>query len=505
MRPTIRVVLVLVFLSIAVGAIAQPTSVTLTAALNGANERPNLGDPEGIGFAIVRLDPGANTVTYSLSSQGVTSPSVAHIHRGLPDVAGPVVVDFAPTFTNGSATGTVTTTPALISEIIANPGGFYVNIHSPEFPAGAIRGQLSGPTNSAVGFGATLNGQNERPNPGDTDGTGFALVRFDRNSHIIRYSLTSENIAPPAAAHIHRGTADVAGPVVVDFRPEFENGIASGAVTADAALIAEILGNPAGFYVNIHNADFPAGAIRGQLVPAAIGMTDLVFPIVGRVAGANGTFYRTDLALLNLSGAATPVVLEYYASGVDGMTSPTATATITLDANEETNLLGDQLQTLLGVSDGTGALRVVATRGITAVARIYNDVRANDGGTLSQFVPGLTSDWNRTTGALPLLSNTLPQLGSGYRTNVGWFNGSNAPSTITFRVHLDNGTLLESATRTVPPGAQTQVSLNQLFPALAPLDNLYVTFSTTGAPLYVYASVIDNDNGDAVLIPAQAR
>ena len=489
-------------LAIALPAFAQVT--TLTTNLTGANERPNPGDPNGVGFAVVRLDPAAGTVGYTLVVHGLTgAPFAAHIHRGLSDVAGGVVIDFAPTFTNGFATGTVNADPALIREVIANPGLFYVNVHTPAFGAGAIRGQLNGAASSAATFSATMNGANERPNPGDPDGSGFAVVRFDRTSGTVRYALVTRDINPPVAAHIHRGGADIAGPVVIDFGPTFVNGAAAGSVTAPLALIEEIIANPAGFYVNVHNADFPAGAIRAQLTGVSTDATDAVFPIAGRVAGANNTFYRTDVSLLNVSGGATPVVLEFYPSGAAGNVSPSHTATLILASGEQLNLNGDHLQTTLGVTNGTGAIRVVAPRQITAVSRIYNDQRATNAGTLGQYVPALDAQFNRTSGALPMLSNQHGT--SGYRSNIGWFNGSSSTSTVTFRVHRPNATVLQTTTLTVPPGQQLQMTLNQIFDTLEPLDQLYVTFSTTGAPLYVYASIVDNTNGDAVFIPAAPR
>ena len=48
-----------------------------------------------------------------------------------------------------------------------------------------------------------------------------------------------------------------------------------------------------------------------------------------------------------------------------------------------------------------------------------------------------------------------------------------------------------------------QVRLTDLFPSLDSLEDLYVTFTTTSGPLYVYASVVDNKNGDAIFIPVQ--
>ena len=107
---------------------------------------------------------------------------------------------------------------------------------------------------------ARLSGANEAPGPGDPDGTGLARVRLDQGASIVCWEITWRNIAEPTAAHIHRGAVGVPGPVVVTLSP-----IASGCTAAPSALIKEIRKNPAAFYVNVHNEDFPGGAIRGQL------------------------------------------------------------------------------------------------------------------------------------------------------------------------------------------------------------------------------------------------
>ncbi len=362
------------------------------------------------------------------------------------------------------------------------------------------------PAQAVTTLAASLNGANERPSPGDTDGAGFALVIIDPVAGTVRYALFTQNVANPTLAHIHRGTSDVAGPVVVNFSPTFVNGNASGTVTtSNLALLNEIVASPGAFYVNIHNAEFPGGAVRGQLVAAASDSTDSIFPIAGRAQGANGTFYRTDLSLLNPGTEPTNVVLEYFPAGPSGNSAPSAVATVALDANEQDTISGDALQTLLGLGDSLGALRVIAPRHIHAVARIYNDQRTEGEGTFSQFVPSMPGSHNRTSGVLQMLANAAAATGMGYRTNIGWFNAGGSDVTVTWRVHRSNGTVIGTATRVVAARSQQQVGLNELFGGtIDPQENMYVTFSTTGGPIYVYASVVDNRNGDAIFIPAQS-
>jgi hypothetical protein len=100
---------------------------------------------------------------------------------------------------------------------------------------------------------------------GDTNGRGSFSATFDGNR--LCYGLTVGNIDDPVAAHIHRGSRNAAGPVVVPLEhPDTgDPGASSDCVRVQRSLAQAIRANPAGFYVNVHTADFPDGAVRGQL------------------------------------------------------------------------------------------------------------------------------------------------------------------------------------------------------------------------------------------------
>jgi hypothetical protein len=111
-----------------------------------------------------------------------------------------------------------------------------------------------------------LTGAAERPGPGDSDGAGTATLRLNPGQRRVCFVLTARNITlPAAAAHIHVGASTTFGDVVVGLAPPDVTGVSAGCVSAPRATIRAILRNPAGYYVNVHTSDFPAGAIRGQL------------------------------------------------------------------------------------------------------------------------------------------------------------------------------------------------------------------------------------------------
>jgi hypothetical protein len=259
---------------------------TLAASLNGANEFPGPGDPDGRGSAFVRL--AGDSACFVLQWSRISAPTAAHIHRGGPGVAGPVVVLFFEPNTNAaslpdtldSVAGCVDVDPAVAEEIANHPGDYYVNIHTADFAPGAIRGQLHRARHPDLDLprqlAARLNGANEFPGPGDPDGRGLALVTTGRER--VCFALGWAKIAPPIFAHIHAGAAGVAGPVVVLF---FDVPELAGAPTAalpstisatagcvgdqDPDLLRDIRRHPSDYYANVHNLDFVPGAIRGQL------------------------------------------------------------------------------------------------------------------------------------------------------------------------------------------------------------------------------------------------
>jgi hypothetical protein len=149
-----------------------------------------------------------------------------------------------------------------VASILAQPASYYVNVHTAEFPGGAVRGQLAGTSSASHGWvvAVDLKGTSE-PNA-----SGTAVIRVRQDAGMVCYRLHAANVTlPTVAAHIHRGATGVNGPVVVPFNAPAQDGNSSGCTNADAALIGEIIGNPAGFYVNVHTKEHPAGAIRAQL------------------------------------------------------------------------------------------------------------------------------------------------------------------------------------------------------------------------------------------------
>lgn len=229
--------------------------------MTGEAESP-AGDPVGVGSASVRMRAGQGQVCYRLSVSNLPPAIAAHIHRAPAGTEGNVVVPLATPNDSGQSSGCTVAARSLVAAMLAKPANYYVNVHTKEFPGGAVRGQLVGTSSSALGWivALTLKGTSE-PNA-----TGTAVVRIRQDAGLVCYRLHAANVTlPTIAAHIHHGAAGVNGPVVVPFTAPGADGNSSGCTAASAALISDIIANPAGYYVNVHTKEHPGGAIRSQL------------------------------------------------------------------------------------------------------------------------------------------------------------------------------------------------------------------------------------------------
>ena len=115
---------------------AQAATTNEKAEMTGAEEVPAPGDPDGKGAATVVVDDAANTVCFELTYSGLGKVTAAHIHTGAKGVAGP------PAVTLKGDKGCVDVNPTTVKALRDDPGSHYVNIHTDEFPKGAVRGQL---------------------------------------------------------------------------------------------------------------------------------------------------------------------------------------------------------------------------------------------------------------------------------------------------------------------------------------------------------------------------
>lgn len=120
------------------------SATQLSATLSGPEEVPTAGDPDGTGTATVDLDVTARKLCYEVAVQKIDRPVGMHIHEGERGESGDIVVALTtPTASETTTKGCADVDATLVGKLVANPGDFYVNVHTDTYPQGAVRGQLS--------------------------------------------------------------------------------------------------------------------------------------------------------------------------------------------------------------------------------------------------------------------------------------------------------------------------------------------------------------------------
>lgn len=498
--------------------IAAPASAqTYGALLTGSQEFPNPGDPDGFGTATITINTN-NSITASIAVTGIGSNITgAHIHPGAAGVAGPVLVGFTSsttTFQNGVLTSTIPDVPIeTLNSIRAKPSGFYFNVHTTDFPGGAIRGQLNpSPTNSsgAYVFGGDLAGSRENP-PVNPAGSGAFSIRINDSRTRLYYDIITTGLTSAiAGAHIHKADVGVNGPVVIGFNiASTPGGRISGSIDLTAATPAqrttvdEIIVNPGAFYVNVHTTNNPGGEIRGQMAVA----TEKFLSIAGKVSNANGANFVSDVRIFNPSYDRTiGYIVEYFpAGGTNPMAAQSALAVVL----PRGTVVIDDIVGVLFATSGTGAIRVSSNQPLVVTSRIYDDQRAAGRGTVGQFVPGLSRAEARRSGVLPQLSYVIPtNPPSGFRTNIGMFNPNDTNVTVRMVLRGSAGNFLGTTDPfVIGPMHQRQQPIfgGGLFNDPNPnfnKTNMTLSFDAS-SPIFVYASVLDNVTQDAIFVTAQ--
>lgn len=123
---------------------------------------------------------------------------------------------------------------------------------------------------ASVGFAVSMSGAQEVPGPGDPDGIATGTLALDDASGAISWSFTYANIDAPTLMHIHgpNGPAGSAANVFINLGVATSGGagtLVGSLAHGSLAQVAQILAAPETFYVNVHNAPFGGGAVRGQV------------------------------------------------------------------------------------------------------------------------------------------------------------------------------------------------------------------------------------------------
>lgn len=259
-------------------------STSLSASLSGRQEAPPVVS-FGTGTSTFFVPANRDRIDFTLNFGGLTGVTMAHVHLGAVGVDGPILFDLSAVPFVSPLQGTLragqlrpqggaATFQQAVDALLR--GNTYVNVHTTAFPDGEIRGQI-GPASAR----ASLQGFRVIP-PTLSSGTGTATLALNEDQTQLTFALDVANLSgPPTAARIHVGPSGLNGPAVfdlastmflasargslsaADLRPQPGAGIVTFADAVDALLS----GNA---FVIVPTAAFPAGEIRGQLIPAGV-------------------------------------------------------------------------------------------------------------------------------------------------------------------------------------------------------------------------------------------
>lgn len=140
-----RLIPLLAFATAALGTTfvlpAHATVDGIVVVMRGSEERPALGDPDGVATATLTFDSVTGQVCVRWRVRDIAPLTAAHIHLAPAGQAGPVVVPL-PVPVGSASSGCTTASTTIVSNIINDPAAYYVNIHNATYPGGAARAQL---------------------------------------------------------------------------------------------------------------------------------------------------------------------------------------------------------------------------------------------------------------------------------------------------------------------------------------------------------------------------
>ena len=293
-----------------VTAANSTNSFFINGRLQGSQQvAPNASLATG-NFSII-LDATANMVYLTGSFAGLAAnANAAHIHTGAAHTNGaPFVSLTASAATTGTVNGINSISATNTTDMLN--GNAYVNVHNATFSGGEIRGQATMLSQYSF-FKTSLSGANETvPNASAAKGT--VIVKFNNISKTLELTGDYQNLSAAATgSHIH-GPALAGADAGVFFgltNTGGTSGVVSGTTTLDATREAQLFNGQ--MYVNIHNATFGGGEIRGQLSGTSSGETQLLTAVL---QGAQEVSPNASTGTGNVTVLLDKITREVYVTG----------------------------------------------------------------------------------------------------------------------------------------------------------------------------------------------
>ncbi len=263
------------------GQLTVRSGLTFDTWLSGSQEAP-ANDAQSLGLAMGTVSSDLSTITVN-SVIGNLSGTLtgAHLHNGALGTAGGVSINL----TDGIVGNTVRTvapvviTAGQLSQYLS--GNLYMNVHTAQYPAGEVRGQLYRIARDGYSYDLCQE-QEVGAVTGTVDESGSGMIAFNRDFDEMHMMVVANSLSSDfGGAHIHNGAAGTDGPVVFDLSDRWSNNSTFFYVTDEfTPALASIIQNE-NAYVNVHTTNNPGGELRGQIVK------DPTCPLVSAIIETN--------------------------------------------------------------------------------------------------------------------------------------------------------------------------------------------------------------------------
>ena len=218
-------------------------------------------------------------------------------------------------------------------------------------------------------------------------------------------------------------------------------------------------------------------------------------PVVANLSGKKGTFWRSDVQILNPGDTPTSIVMQLYPEIVNGTPSfePRVSDSIPIAAGGQL-VLTNILQSKFGLINVKGALMIYSTDGTPLVlaSRTYTN---GPSGTYGQDVSSILVAGSAWVAGI--------ENDSAYRTNLGIFWPWDEPVQFTVNIYTLDGQPAGSGQITFTEAGLQQMGLDAFGVGVLPAGYIVITCSDAQVLWYAYGTTVDQQSGDAVYRPAR--
>lgn len=296
------------------GQVLPDGVVVIFAELSGLQEVPAV-DTRATGLAALTLNDAASLLTIHVNTSRINDATGAHLHNAFGGVSGPVEIGLVQDGGNAAHWSAEEQALSVVQLDALRAGSTYVNVHSPDYLAGEIRGQVI-PDGILFALGR-LDGSQEVPPVATAAGGTFAVTVDPAALTLVAHANTS-GLVNPTAAHLHDAYAGATGGVAVGLiqDPVESTRWSADGVAIDAGQLAAFAAGR--LYVNVHTGANPPGEIRGQVAPDPV---EVIFTAMSgqQEVPANGSAVSaTAASTVNRDSGL--VTLHLHATGADDAT-----------------------------------------------------------------------------------------------------------------------------------------------------------------------------------------